>query len=38
MGVILWAAVAILASNHLYEHTGGQCEALAIFPQLVQTQ
>ena len=26
-GVILWASVARLAANHLYEHTGGQREA-----------
>lgn len=26
-GVILWASVARLAANHLYEHAGGQREA-----------
>lgn len=35
-GVILWASVARLAANHLYERTGGQIEAHEFSPTSVE--
>lgn len=35
-GVILWASVARLAANHLYEHAGGQREAHDFSPTSIE--